>query len=187
MTQEVAAMTLEVQELHIPWLRSAFEGRLLAAIPSGSRPDGLSPETWASQILTAAHATGAQCLAIPVGFWPGGERSAAPGGGRWIEVMDTYPGLGGPTPLDSVRDIVSALATGEDVLCLSATRTVSGFIPAILSRLSDAEVHIEKVVWPVMQGRGYELTPFQIGYLYGLGDAKSSEMRAVLRSLAAAR
>jgi hypothetical protein len=89
-------------------------------------------------------------------------------------MMDAFSGtenFDGHTPQDSIRTIVDYLKRGDDVVILSPTKKISGFVPAILSTVFDPHVHIVKVWCPIVYGSEYELTPFQYGYIYGQSDA----------------
>lgn len=182
MNTEIIKVKLNIQELDIPWMRIEFKGKLFAATPSRSKPRGISPETWAISLLHARSQFGKFRIAIPRSFWPSSSENLTEKAGMcsddWIDVMDAFSGtenLDGHTPVESVRTIVDYLKRGDDVVMLSATKKVSGFVPAILSKVSDSLVHVVKVWYPIVYGREYELTPFQYGYIYGQSDAYSLE------------
>ena len=172
---------LKIQEHNFYWNEWQFKGRLLVAIPSKTKPKCISPETWATGILDATTKSGKFHLAIPRSFWQKswGDCSAKArvDRSRIIDVMDAFSGFDdtdGHTPVDSVLDIIKILKQGEDVLIPSATKKISGFILAMLSNIANTyNTHPVKIWYPIT-GEGYELTPFQLGYIYGMYDANSS-------------
>ncbi|MFI3187071.1 MAG: hypothetical protein QX198_13945 [Methylococcaceae bacterium] len=178
MNTETIKVKLNIQELDIPWMRIEFKGKLFAATPARSKPRGMSPETWVISLLHARSQFGKFRIAIPRSFWPSNAKDLIENAGMcpadWIDVMDVFSGtenLDGLTPVDSIQTIIGYLKRGDDVVILSATKKVSGFIPAILSKTFDSHVHIVKVWYPIVYGREYELSPFQYGYIYGQSDA----------------
>ncbi len=166
-------VTLNIHELRYPFSEHLSKGRLLAGTPSRNKPRDMSPLEWCACIVKLATAEDACRLAIPLSFWPDGGRGY--GGDALlphISVPDQPVNVNSvewETPRRSVEEIVDALKRGEDVLVLSATKTISGFIPAILGSLTHPDCHIEKMLWPI-QHDGYVLTPAQRGYIAGLLD-----------------
>lgn len=152
-------------------------GTLHAAVPSRNKPGQVSDATWCSEILSLALQRGKAYIAIPESFWPKG----SDGNADWQRLQGhplciPFPDLpdgqtDAGTPQDCIGNIVTHLKDGDDVLILSATPTISGFIPAILTMLAEPHDHVEKVLWPIEHTAGYGLTPAQRGYLAGLYDA----------------
>jgi hypothetical protein len=180
-----AEAELTIEEPEIPRCQLAFKGKLYAATSSSSKPPDISPDTWAIALVRAARRRGKFRLVIPSSFCrlsiQGLFKQAGLDDTDWIELLDMFPGefdngrdryWGGRTPMDSLLAIVEALRAGQDVLILSATNKISGFVPAVLSRISDPMVNVVKVWYPITRGRDYELTAFQSGYLYGLSDVR---------------
>ena len=178
MNQNPIQLTLKIQELHFHWYgRKAVKSRLCVATPSRAKPREVTAESWCAQIVETAQASWNQHLAIPWSFWPKGKPdsqfSTEAGEQRCFDVVDVFCGFEDyhdGTPADSIREIIDCLARGEDVLILSNSKKISGFILAVLMRLLDPDRHIIKLWWPIIHG-GYDLSPFQLGYLYGLTDA----------------
>lgn len=170
-------LRLAIQDFAIPWgWPLPFKGRLLAGTPSRNKPRAASMAEWCDQIIELATQQSKAHLAIPDSFWPPRtdqnvelERKLP----QYIQITDN-PG-GKPTELARLqwclRDIIRHLTDGEEVLILSATREISGFVPALFSTLGAPSCHIEKVLYPIEHG-GYVLTPQQRGYLRGIYDAE---------------
>lgn len=181
------AVNLEIQEIEIPWCEWELKGKLYAAVPTKSKPRGLPLDEWATALLHAAYNCGKYRLAIPRSLCPANAEKlleqAKMGEAQWIVMLDIFEGYdtyGGSTPIEAVREIIDSLKNGENILMLSAKKKIPGFIPAILSIISAPEVHIVKVWYPILN-KGYDLTPFQIGYLYGLYDDR--ELKALRERL----
>ena len=172
-------MKLKTQELEMPWGLGILKGRLLVATPTRSKPRNVSADDWCSRILATAEVDRKFHLVIPCSFWPDGkpchgEPTSTFTEFRRFDVMDAFCGAEEyrpDTPFDSIREIIDCLMKGDDVLVLSATKKIPGFLPAVLSRILEPDVHIVKLWWPIICGSGYELSLFQLGYLYGLTDA----------------
>jgi hypothetical protein len=68
------------------------------------------------------------------------------------------------------------LKSGENVVVLFATNEISGFVPAIISKiqsvLDERFLDMEKIWYPIIHQNGYVLTQFQLGYLSGLEEAR---------------
>ncbi len=178
MNTEIIKVNMNIQELDIPWMRIEFKGKLFAATPSKAKPRGISPETWAISLLDSRSQFGKCRIAIPRSFWPSNSRNLTEKAGMcfgdWIDLMDAFGGtenLDGNTPQESIQTIIDYLKMGDDVVILSPTKKISGFVPAILSKVFDPHVYIVKVWYPIVHGSEYELTPFQYGYIYGQSDA----------------
>lgn len=181
------AVNLNIQEIKIPWCEWELKGKLYAATATKPKPRGLPPEAWVTALLHAACKCGKYRLVIPRSICPSNAEmlleQANLGEVQWIELLDVFEGFdnyGGSTPIDAVRAIIDSLKDGQDVLILSATKKIPGFIPAILSIISAPEVHIVKVWYPI-HNKGYDLTPFQIGYIYGLYDDR--ELKSIRERL----
>lgn len=170
-------LQLTVQEIAIPWVEtSLFKGRLLAGTPSRNKPRATSIAVWCRQVLDLAAQRNKVYLVIPDSFWPPPIDQGADAEQKrllHIRIMDD-PGAAPENMIElewSLGKIIQLLDDGEDVLILSATRDISGFIPALFSMLGDPSCHIEKILYPIEHG-GYVLTPQQRGYLRGIDDAK---------------
>lgn len=172
-------LKLIVEELDIPWGRDlSFSGHLYAGMPSRNKPKQTSPAAWCSEVLSLAVQPAGAYLVIPESFWPEASQNRRvedligwkpP---HHIRLPDRLDGaVEAETPDYAVGDIVERLRDGGDVLILSSSKTISGFVPAILGMLADPSCHIAKVLWPIENGRGYSLTPAQRGYLAGLYGA----------------
>lgn len=170
---------LRVQELHIPYDSCAFKGKLLVATPFEDKPRNVAPLQWRSAIL-ANRVCKESHLVIPLSFWlpykPAHQELPSTSEFSRFYLVDEVPFDGenysSDTPFDSIRRIIDCLKKGENVLALSATPDASGFLPAVLARVIDPNIHIVKLWWPIVHGNDYLLTPFQVGYLYGLTDAE---------------
>jgi len=191
---------LKLQELRIECPRSGSPtGKLFAATPLKSKPRSTSAAQWALDILHSFSASTAKLaasadigtnfhLAIPRSYWGDGkaECSAIPEGvlqegafPRFIDVMDCFVAYGDyymPSPDKGIAEIQAAVTKSENVVLLSATTRISGFVPVMLARIFLPNENILKIWYPIIHGHGYELTPFQLGYLYGrstaLGDLR---------------
>ena len=173
---------LNIEELKIPYGDGGvFKGKLFGATPNREKPHDMSAETWAISLLTlTTRIKEKYTLAVPVSFWPSIEicraQKSEPNGVHWITVMDQIEDISkqhGATPERSFHQIIDALKSGKNVLILSATGKISGFVPAIMSLLLHPTAHVEKVAYPIIEGLGYEMTPFQLGYLYGFSGSGS--------------
>lgn len=80
------------------------------------------------------------------------------------------------TPAEEMFKIFETLRTGMSVLIYSENERLPGFIPAMMAMLADPQVHVAKVIYPIVNGRGYELTPDQAGYLAGFADARHLQL-----------
>lgn len=173
-------LTLKIQQYTLPYGGDRFKGRLLAGLPSRNKPRETNHLEWCASILKLAEAEGIHRLAIPLSFWPDGIRPFGDDGFRLEQpphiVVPDQPGTIGSVeceaPRYSIEKIVENLRRGEDVLVLTATKKISGFIPAVLGILMHPDCHIEKLLWPI-QYAGCELTPAQCGYVAGLQDSES--------------
>ncbi len=161
--------SLTIQEIELPYGSDDFKGRLFAAIPESGKPLTVTPDQWRQQILEAAEASGFKYLVVPWSFWPEGcPPEAVRLGTRYVQVMDTVAGielLCGETPEQGLTEVGELLRSGHDLLVACASQSVPGFIPAALTQMSEPGIHIAKLWYPVVVSRGYELTPFQVGYL----------------------
>lgn len=155
-----------VKELHIPWSLDVLKGKLFSAqLSEGMSADFLIKEGDINNLCLVVESDEGQRLAWSI-------FSDSPG--IKIEtLMGKFPTgfeVMGDTPMHLVIQIFDALKRGEDVLTTQTSERPCGFLPAILSILSDPQVVIAKVLYPIEQ-RGYELSTGQRGYLYGLSDA----------------
>jgi len=165
--------------MEVPYGAAAkFKGRLFVATPTRGKPRAVSPEQWCQLVLLAAEQSEFKCLVVPWSFWSAGHAtlplpaSSRPGQ-QYVHVVDTAAGfeeLRGDTPMWGISEVIRLLSEGEDLLVVSASKKISGFIPAALVQVSAPEIHIVKVWYPVVASEGYELTPFQIGYLAGRAE-----------------
>lgn len=173
MNSERLVVTVEIEELSFLKGETVFKGRLCAVRPSRSKPRDITSEVWAVALLRAANEGGKFLLAIPRSFCSSDGISIVEQAGladtRWIDLMDQPNYQRGSSPIEAVREIIDALSDGEDVLVLSNTKRRPGFVSAVLSKLCEPIVHVEKVLHTVTSYR-YELTPFQVGYIYGISD-----------------
>lgn len=174
------AVKLKIQEISIPWCNVLLKGKLFAAIPCTPKPRGFSAVAWAVDLLRATKQFGSCRLVVPSSLCSSDTSKLLEQTGmgeiNWIDLMDHFKGFNdfdGYSPIDAVQKIIDALNVGEDVIILSGTKKISGFVPAIISKIIATEVHAVKVWYPIV-GKGYALTPFQLGYIYGLSDAGSS-------------
>jgi hypothetical protein len=178
--KRLAEATMRIEELFL--FGGPLKGKLLVATPEHRRPRDVPLETWLIELVRSANQNGKYRLAIPATFWKG----LAPDFGHpeldglsTIAVADSLePADGhGRRPADSIEQITRALSAGEDVLVLTSTQEVSGFIPAVLGLLADPQVHPEKVLYSIVKGESYSLTPFELGYVYGLADSEGLRRR----------
>lgn len=168
------ATKLITTQIEIPWGEDLpFKGDLYVGTPSRNKPKDVTNASWQDTILNLAIARGKAYIVVPDSFWWNSNESP-----KDIEncLCIKFPDLCDEniergTPQEAIVRIVEHLRDAEDVLILSATKKVSGFVPAILSLLAAPDCHIEKILWPIEQGAGYTLTPAQRGYLVGLYDA----------------
>ncbi len=169
-----AIPSLTIQEMKLPYGSEHFKGRLFAAIPECSKPHTVAADQWCQQVLETAEASGFKHLVVQWSFWPEGcPPDAIRLGQQYVQVMDTVTGielLRGDTPEQGLEEVARLLRDGQDLLVVSASRSVPGFIPAALMQMSEPAVHIVKLWYPTVVGQGYELTPFQVGYLAGRGS-----------------
>jgi|TARA_R100000789_G_scaffold53366_1_gene52427 hypothetical protein len=164
---------LKIQELVGLYGETYGKGRLFVATPTRGKPRAVSAEQWSHDVLRSAEKSAFKSLVVQWSFWPGGLPPASTGnGGRHIEIIDTAAGMekfGYDTPqsnLEKVRDLLSA---GQDLLLVAASKKIPGFVPAVLCQSCCPEIHTAKILYPLMIGENYELTPFQIGYITGRG------------------
>lgn len=170
---------IQIQEIRIAYgTGSAVTGKLFAANPVGKKPDTMPADTWAISLVTAASEKQNYLLAVPASFWPSGvsksDVDTALVGIQWVSVMDQLDKISsanGQTPTRSLLQVVKALKDGKDVLLLSSSDEISGFVPAIISKVLHPTAHVEKIAYPIVEGMGYPMTQFQIGYLYGMANA----------------
>lgn len=178
---EIGTVTVKLQIIEItPLCEVGFKGRLLTAIPTELKPKSVTSKTWATSILAATAQHGKFQLALPKSFWQEkwGEVDieAGIGGVRCIDVIDVITVTDyscGSTPMQSVLEIIEVLKNGADVLIPASTQKISGFVPALLNLISH-DSHPVKVWNPIVCGDKYELTPFQLGYIYGIYDGRSA-------------
>lgn len=145
--------------------------------PTKAKPDDVTAEQWCSLTAEAAKASWKQNIAIPWSFWPDVKTNVGIatelGEHSCFDVMDIFCGVEDyrpDTPLNAFQDILDCLARGEDVLVLSNSHKIPGVFIAVLTRLLCSEMHIIKLWWPIIN-EGYDLSPVQLGYIYGLTDA----------------
>jgi hypothetical protein len=186
-------IVLEINELYVPLLAREGLGTLYSANCSTAKPADISDETWTASLLDAFISLTAsnfqKCtktfqLVLQSSFWrPNSESHILQKSdiiGRLIhepisivEVIDEFCGvdnLNPDTPIESIARIFTAMQSGVDIVILSRSKQISGFIPAVLSRISNPQCPIVKLWYPITIGEGYNLTAFQLGYLYGLSD-----------------
>ena len=162
---------LKIQEVVLPYGGAGPKGRLFAATLELSKPRTVTADQWCQQVLEAAEASGFKYLVVPWSFWPEGcPPDSVRLGQRYVQVMDTVAGielLCGETPEQGLREVNRLLRGGQDLLVVSASQNVPGFIPAALAQMNESGIHIVKLWHPTVVSLGYELTPFQVGYLAG--------------------
>jgi hypothetical protein len=176
-----AKIEIQIQEIRIAYgTGSAVTGKMFAATPIGKKPDTMPAETWAIALAKAASKKQNYLLAVPTSFWPTGASKSdvdtALVGIQWVSVMDQIDKIAnanGQTPARSLLQVVKALKEGHDVLLLSSSDEISGFVPAIISKVLHPTAHVEKIVYPIVEGMGYPMTQFQLGYLYGMANANA--------------
>lgn len=168
---------LKITELSLPYSSRPFSGRLLAGTPARNKPRNMEAADWCTALMKVAFSEGKCRVAIPESFW-----SASTGSISLSEmtlpahiVVPDMPSTIGidqtETPCYAIQEIVQSLMRGEDVLVLSATTAISGFIPAVLTRLTHPDCHLVKLFYPI-ESAGYALSPDQKGYIAGLSDAQ---------------
>lgn len=168
------ATKLIATQIEIPWGEDLpFKGDLYVGTPSRNKPKDVTNESWQDTILNLAVARGKACIVVPDSFWCKSNESPKDiENCLCIKFPDLCDGnVERGTPQEAIVRIVEHLKDAEDVLILSTSKKISGFIPAILSMLAAPDCHIEKIMWPIEHGAGYTLTPAQRGYLAGLYDA----------------
>ncbi|KKJ95567.1 hypothetical protein PK34_13740 [Stutzerimonas stutzeri] len=173
MTQTVIPR-LKIQEMELPYGADSFKGRLFVGTPTCGKPRAVTAEQWRRQVLTAAEASSFKYLVVPLSFWldellP----ESVCRGPRYVHVMDTAAGveqLCTETPAQGLHAVSQLLSEGQDLLLVSASKKIPGFIPAGLTQMSAPEIHVVKIWYPTVVSQEYVLTPFQIGYLAGRGE-----------------
>ena len=165
---------LTIQAVELPYGNYSFKGRLFAAVPESGKPLTVTADQWRQQILETAESSGFKHLVVPWSFWPEGcPPKAVRLEARHVQVMDTVAGielLCGETPERGLTEVSELLRSGHDLLLVCASQSVPGFIPAALTQMSEPGIHIAKLWYPVVVSKGYELTPFQAGYLAGRSE-----------------
>jgi hypothetical protein len=78
-----------------------------------------------------------------------------------------------------IRSIIECLMQGQDVLVLSASKKISGFLPVVLRCLVEPQGHIVKIMYST-EGA---LTADQRGYIAGLVDAQYLVGSSILRDI----
>ncbi len=172
------AYKLITEEFRHPYgCSESFKGRLLSASPSRSKPRNMEAAEWCAALMKIAFSKENCRVAIPESFWAFNQGSidlretTLP---AHIAVPDLPSTIGidqTETPCYAIEEIVQSLKRGEDVLVLSATTGISGFIPAVLTRLTHPNCHLVKLFYPI-ESAGYALSPDQKGYIAGLSDAQ---------------
>lgn len=165
---------LIAKKIEIPWGDDLpLKGDLFVGIPSRNKPKAISDKVWSETILNLAIKRAQAYIVIPDSFWSGDESALHAFNHPFcVKFPDLPDGMAKEgTPQDVIGDIVEHLKDAEDVLILSHTTKVSGFVPAILGMLAVPDCHIEKILWPIEHQHGYVLTPAQRGYLTGLYDS----------------
>ena len=172
---------IQIQEIRIAYgTGSAVKGKLFAATPVGKKPDTMPAETWVTSLVKAASKKQNYLLVIPTSFWPSSvsksDVDTALVGIQWVSVMDQIDKISnanGQTPTRSLMQVVKTLKDGQDVLLLHSSDEISGFVPAIISKVLHPTAHVEKIAYPIVEGMGYPMTQFQLGYLYGMANANA--------------
>lgn len=170
-----SSLKLIVQEFDIPYgSRLPFKGCLYAATPSRNKQKQTSATAWCSELLNLTKQRGKAYYVVPDSFWPQISEERTPDQNPQVDIRlaDLIDGVtNGATPYDCIAEIIDHLKDGEDVAILSATKQISGFVPALLGMLAVPDCHIEKILRPIEHGSGYVLTQAQRGYLTGLYDS----------------
>jgi hypothetical protein len=190
-------VAFKLEELYVPLLPFDGWGRLYSATPNKAKPNHMSGEEWTTSLLVAffgittasfpGHGRKFE-LVLQSSLWESivktqalqesfYERQQITKPISLLKVTDEFCGtenFNPETPIESIGKIFDALKSGIDIFVFSCSEKISGFIPAVLSRISDSQCHIVKLWHPIIIGQGYELTPFQLGYLYGLTDASAA-------------
>jgi hypothetical protein len=182
------------QEIQIPKF-GLTQGKLLSAGPSYSKPLVIDKKDWVVSLFNnvvkqVTREARKPVLAVPRSFWP--LRMGALldqvefEGYQSIDVMDECGEINNADPMtmmNSIREIIDRLQDGQDVVVLSHTRKISGFIPALLMCVSLPHLEDPTKYWyTLVREQGLELTPFQVGYIHGLYDASGPFGLMQLRS-----
>lgn len=168
------AIKLITTQIAIPWGEALpFKGNLYVGTPSRNKPKDVTNELWQDTVLNLATERGKAHIVVPDSFGCNGNvKQEGIEHCLCLNFPDLCDGnIERGTPQEAIVRIVEHLKDAEDVLILSPTKRVSGFIPAIISMLAAPDCHIEKILWPIEHGAGYTLTPAQRGYLAGLYNA----------------
>ncbi len=167
-------LSLTIQEIELPYSDNNSKGRLFAAVPESDKPLTVTADQWRHQILETAEATDFKHLVVPWSFWPDGcPPDVVSLDARHVQVMDTVAGielLCNEMPEQGLTKVSELLSSGHDLLLVCASQSVPGFVPAALTQMSEPDIHIVKLWYPVVVDKGYKLTPFQIGYLTGFAS-----------------
>ena len=172
-------LKLIIRELEIPYCGGQpFKGRIFSGNPSRLRPRDVPLDKWCASIVRLSTDQWKSRVCVPSSLLLTQEMrreySTATNGRGYLNLVDdigTIADDGFDSPARDVREIIECLTRGDDVLILSRTRKISGFLPAILFRLFDPRCHILKILWTIDHS-GYEITNGQRGYIAGLSDAE---------------
>lgn len=176
-------MKLQIRDVNLTWWPKGGRGQLFVANP-GEKPLSSLGDGGLDELVQSACEQGIKNVVVPTSLLAqqAGMIHVATGKNdcRLLFLKDVFEfnveEFFPDTPFECLREIYAALQKGQDVLLISATNEISGFLPAALSVLEDPNVHIIKVIYPITQNEGYLLTTQQIAYLYGFSDALKHQL-----------
>ena len=169
-------LKLIIKELEV-YYGQTFKGRIFTGNPSRGKPRDVPLDEWCASIVRLSALQWKSRVCIPRSFFSSQEKRhdylTQPDRPRYLALVDDLGSIGEcqpSTPADDVREIIECLTRGDDILILSQTRKISGFLPAILAKLCHSNWHVIKLLW-TLEHHGYEITEGQRGYIVGLRDA----------------
>lgn len=177
-------LKLKIQE-HSVWL--PFKGKLYIGTPSRNKPRNVTAEDWCTGLIDLVHKSWKNNFAIPFSFWPEGTRPFGNQYGllefnKYFHIVDNLGAIGLNQPETSmfeIYSIIECLMRGQDVLVLSSSKKISGFLPVVLRCLVEPQGHIVKIMYST-EGT---LTADQRGYIAGLVDARHLIGSSILRDI----
>jgi len=181
-------LKLIIDELEMPYgSGQRFKGRIFSGNPSRIKPRDVTLDEWYATILRLAASQWKSHICIPYSLLSNQgkhhEYSTEHDQPRYLDLMDDLGSIsddGSGSPASDIIEIIVCLTRGEDILILSQTRKISGFLPAILVRLCHPRLHILKLLREI-EHSGYEITAAQRGYIAGLSDAEWLQEQSAMR------